>query len=51
VYVLPVLLGDGIRFSPPGLARTDLTPLSSVRSGDATLLRFRVHRPSDQIDG
>ena len=29
VYVLPVLLGDGIRFSSPGLARTDLEPLSS----------------------
>ena len=42
VYVLPVLLGDGIRFSAPGLARTDLEPLSSTRSGDATMLRFRV---------
>jgi dihydrofolate reductase len=51
VYVLPVLLGDGIRFSPPGLARTDLEPLSSTRSGDATLLRFRVRKQSDQTDG
>jgi dihydrofolate reductase len=42
VYVLPVLLGDGIRFSPPGLARVDLEPISSARSGDATILRFRV---------
>ena len=42
VYVLPVLLGDGIPFSPPGLARTDLEPISSTRSGDATILRFRV---------
>jgi dihydrofolate reductase len=42
VYVLPVLLGDGIRFSSPGLARTALEPLSSARSGDATILRFRV---------
>ena len=42
VYVLPVLLGDGIRFSSPGLPRTDLEPLSSTRSGDATILRFRV---------
>jgi hypothetical protein len=37
-----VLLGDGIRFCAPGLARTDLEPLSSARSGDATILRFRV---------
>jgi dihydrofolate reductase len=42
VYVLPVLLGDGIRFSSPGLARTDLEPLSSTRSGAVTILRFRV---------
>ena len=51
VYVLPVLLGDGIRFSSPGLARTDLEPLSSMRSGDATILRFRVRKQSDQPDG
>jgi dihydrofolate reductase len=44
VYVLPVLLGDGVRFSPPGLARTDLEPVSSTRSGDATILRFRVRK-------
>jgi dihydrofolate reductase len=47
VYVLPVLLGDGTRFSAPGLGRTDLEPLSSARSGDATLLRFRVRKQSD----
>ena len=44
VYVLPVLLGDGIPFSSPGLARVDLEPTSSTRSGDATILRFRVRR-------
>jgi dihydrofolate reductase len=44
VYVLPVLLGDGIRFSAPGLARVDLEPISSARSGDATILRFRVRK-------
>jgi dihydrofolate reductase len=44
VYVLPVLLGDGIRFSSPGLPRTDLEPLRSTRSGDATILRFRVRK-------
>ena len=44
VYVLPVLLGDGIPFSSPGLARMDLEPVSSARSGEATILRFRVCR-------
>lgn len=41
VYVLPVLLGDGIPISAPGLSRIELEPLSSKRSGDATMLRFR----------
>jgi len=45
VYVLPLLLGDGIPFSSPGLTRTELEPLSSKRSGDATILRFRVRKP------
>jgi dihydrofolate reductase len=44
VYVLPVLLGDGVRFSAPGVTRVDLEPISSTRSGDATILRFRVRR-------
>jgi dihydrofolate reductase len=44
VYVLPVLLGDGVRFSSPGLARTDLEPVSSTRSGAVTILRFRVRK-------
>ena len=44
VYVLPVLLGDGIRFSAPGLGRVDLVPVSSTRSRDATVLRFRVQK-------
>ena len=48
VYVLPVLLGDGIPFSSPGVARTALEPISSTRSGDATILRFRVRKQSDQ---
>jgi dihydrofolate reductase len=42
VYVLPVLLGDGIPFSPPSLPRIDLEPMSSTRSGAVTILRFRV---------
>jgi dihydrofolate reductase len=44
VYVLPVLLGDGIRFSSPGLARIDLEPVSSTPSGAVTILRFRVRK-------
>ena len=42
VYVLPVLLGDGIHISSPGLTRTDLEQISSKRSHDATMIRFRV---------
>src|SRR5213080_1702050 len=37
VYVLPMLVGDGVRFSSPGLARVDLEPLSSRPSGAVTL--------------
>lgn len=45
VYVLPVLLGGGTRFySSPGLARIDLEPVSSTRSGAVTVLRFRVRK-------
>jgi len=45
VYVLPVLLGDGIRFySSPGLARIDLEPLDSTRHGAVNVLRFRVRK-------
>jgi dihydrofolate reductase len=44
VYVLPVLLGDGIRFSSPGLPRIDLEPLDSTRSGAVTILRFRLRK-------
>jgi dihydrofolate reductase len=42
VYVLPLLLGDGVRFSAPGLPRVDLEPISSRRSGAVTILRFSV---------
>ncbi len=44
VYVLPVLLGEGIHFSAPGMPVIDLEPLSSTRSGTATLMRFRPRR-------
>jgi dihydrofolate reductase len=43
VFVLPVLLGDGVRFfSSPDLGRIDLEPLETKRAGDLTILRFRV---------
>jgi dihydrofolate reductase len=42
VYVLPVLLGDGVRFSTSGLGRIDLEPFSNTQSGPVTMLRFRV---------
>src|SRR5690349_10995424 len=47
-YVLPVLLGEGTPFSAPGVPRTDLEPLDSTRSGEATILRFRVRKQSDR---
>jgi dihydrofolate reductase len=47
VYVIPVLLGDGVRFSTPGLGRIDLEPFSNTQSGPVTMLRFRVRRPVD----
>jgi dihydrofolate reductase len=44
VCVLPVLLGDGIRLSSPGLARIDLEPVSSTQADGVTILRFRVRK-------
>ncbi|MFE4695240.1 dihydrofolate reductase family protein [Streptomyces sp. NPDC056749] len=44
VYVLPVMLGDGVRFAPPGLDRIHLEPLSNVQSGGVTMLRFHVRK-------
>jgi dihydrofolate reductase len=44
VYLLPVLLGDGVRFSTPGLGRIDLEPFSNTQSGAVTMLRFRVRK-------
>ena len=44
VYVVPVVLGDGVRFSPPSTGRTDLELLSSTQSGAVTILRFRVRK-------
>jgi dihydrofolate reductase len=43
LMVLPVLLGDGTRlYSPDGLARIDLEPISSRLPGSVTILRYRV---------
>lgn len=42
VYLLPVLLGDGVRFSTSGLGRINLEPFSNTQSGPVTMLRFRV---------
>jgi dihydrofolate reductase len=42
VYVLPLLLGTGVPFSAKGAPVTELEPISSKRSGDATILRFRA---------
>jgi dihydrofolate reductase len=44
VYVLPMLVGEGVPFSSTGVSRTALEPISSIRSGDATILRFRVRK-------
>lgn len=44
VYVLPVLLGEGVRFSPPGQPRTDLEALDGARVGGIHVLRYRVRR-------
>jgi len=44
VHIVPVLLGSGTPFSSPGLARTDLEPVSTTCSGQVTTLRFRVRK-------
>jgi dihydrofolate reductase len=44
VYLLPVLLGDGVLFSASGLARIDLEPVGSTHADGVTVLRFRVRR-------
>lgn len=44
VYVIPVVLGEGVPFSPAGSTRVDLEPISSTRSGAVSILRFRVRR-------
>jgi dihydrofolate reductase len=51
VYVLPVLLGDGVRFSTSGLGRIDLEPISNTQSGPVTMLRFRVPKDARTSTG
>ncbi|MCR3746605.1 dihydrofolate reductase family protein [Lentzea californiensis] len=48
VYVLPVLLGDGVRYSTSDLGRIDLEPFANTQSGAVTMLRFRVRKPAAQ---
>jgi riboflavin biosynthesis pyrimidine reductase len=45
VYVLPVVLGEGVPFASPGLATAELQLISSKQSGDAAMLRFLVAKP------
>jgi dihydrofolate reductase len=45
VYVLPVMLGDGVRvYSAPGMDRIDLRLLDTRQEGPVTILRFRVRK-------
>ena len=44
VYLLPIVLGDGIGFSPAGSATVDLELIDTRQAGPVTLLRFRVRR-------
>lgn len=45
VFVLPVLLGSGTPlYAPDGAGRVNLEPVSSVRSGAVTAMRFGVIR-------
>jgi dihydrofolate reductase len=44
VYLLPVVLGGGVPFSPAGSVTVDLDPIASEQSGAATILRFRVRK-------
>jgi dihydrofolate reductase len=44
VYLLPVVLGSGVPFSPAGSVKVALEPIASEQSGAATILRFRVRK-------
>ena len=51
VYVLPVLLGDGVRFWSSEHDRIDLEPFDNRQSGAVTLLRFRVRNRKRPLTG
>src|SRR5918997_670994 len=51
VYVVPVLLGHGVRFSTWGLGRSDLEPFSTTQAGPVTMLRFGVGRAPAKTEG
>lgn len=44
VYLVPVLLGDGVPFWPPGVRPIELEPISNTQAGDVAILRFRVRK-------
>lgn len=44
VYVLPVVLGAGIPFSPAGSVAVELEQIGSTQAGEVTILRYRVRR-------
>jgi dihydrofolate reductase len=44
VYVLPVLIGDGVRLSTADLGVVELEPFEVRTAGPVTMLRFRVRR-------
>jgi dihydrofolate reductase len=49
VYVLPLLLGDGVRLTSSSLGRIDLEPTSATRSGAVTILRFNVSNKGGRL--
>lgn len=44
VYVVPVILGGGVPFSPPGSVQVALELISSTRHGALVVLRYRVRK-------
>lgn len=44
VYVMPVLVGDGVPFSARAHGRVGLEPVSCMQSGSVTILRYQVRK-------
>ena len=44
VYVIPVILGGGVPFSPSGSVRVELEQIDSTRLPSSTLIRYRVRK-------